>query len=73
MVGSTSKKMKGRCLKMKCKCGFQFAGPGEFRNCEAFVTGSGQSGVVCPKCNAHYIEGQEVSVQQVEEQTDGDT
>lgn len=46
--------------KMKCKCGFEFAGPGEFRNCEAFITDKGESGVVCPKCNATYMDGQEI-------------
>ena len=30
----------------KCECGFEFAGPGEFRNCEAFVTKEGQGGVI---------------------------
>jgi len=39
---------------MKCDCGFQFAGPGQFRNCQAFVWG-GQSGVICPKCGEHYV------------------
>jgi hypothetical protein len=38
-----------------CKCGFKFAGPGEFRNCEAFVTGKGESGVVCPECKQAYV------------------
>lgn len=45
---------------MKCKCGFQFAGPGEFRNCEAFIDGNGQGGVTCPKCNKHYVNGREI-------------
>ena len=40
----------------KCKCGFKFSGPGEFRNCEAFIY-NGQSGVICPKCNQHYLSG----------------
>jgi len=39
----------------KKKCGFKFSGPGEFRNCEAFVTKDGRSGVICPKCGARYI------------------
>ena len=47
---------------MKCKCGFQFAGPGEFRNCEAFITHDGESGVICPKCNAHYVDGVQIRV-----------
>ena len=41
---------------MKCYCGFEFSGPGEFRNCEAFVTKQG-SGVVCPECERAYING----------------
>lgn len=44
----------------KCKCGFQFAGPGEFRNCDAFVTKDGHSGVVCPECGTQYIGEKEV-------------
>lgn len=38
-----------------CKCGFKFAGAGEFRNCEAFITESGDSGVVCPECDVNYV------------------
>lgn len=48
---------------MRCKCGFEFAGPGEFRNCEAFITEDGQGGVICPKCNTTYINGQEVKLE----------
>jgi len=44
-------------LNLKCECGFQFAGAGEFRNCEAFTTKDGQSGVICPKCNNAYVNG----------------
>ena len=46
---------------MKCECGFEFSGPGEFRNCAAFVTEDGQSGVVCPDCGVQYVinHGQE--------------
>ena len=47
----------------KCKCGFKFSGPGEFRNCEAFVTEEGNSGVVCPKCNQAYISGKPVTLE----------
>jgi len=36
-------------------CGFQFSKPGEFRNCDAFVTEKGDSGFVCPKCGTKYI------------------
>jgi len=43
-----------------CECGFQFSGPGEFRNCEAFVTDKGQSGIICPKCNQAYVNGKKV-------------
>jgi hypothetical protein len=41
-----------------CECGFKFAGAGEFRNCGAFVTQNGESGVVCPRCNNAYVNGQ---------------
>jgi hypothetical protein len=47
---------------MKCECGFEFAGPGEFRNCEAFITADGKSGVICPKCERTYVDGQEIEV-----------
>lgn len=40
---------------MKCKCGFKFAGPGKLRNCEAFVTKEGKSGVICPECGNKYV------------------
>ncbi len=40
---------------MKCKCGFKFAGAGEFRNCEVFITDRGESGIICPDCGAKYI------------------
>ena len=42
---------------MKCKCGFQFASPGEFRNCPAFVASDGRSGITCPKCGRSYVDG----------------
>jgi len=42
---------------MKCKCGFRFSGVGEFRNCQAFITKDGKSGIVCPDCGATYVEG----------------
>jgi len=45
---------------MKCTCGFKFAGLGEFRNCDGFVTEQGRSGVVCPKCGKKYVDGREV-------------
>ena len=47
---------------MKCLCGFKFAGPGEFRNCEAFITTDGKSGVICPKCDRKYVDGQETII-----------
>jgi len=47
---------------MKCVCGFRFAGPAEFRNCEAFVTFAGRSGVICPQCSRAYIGGREVTI-----------
>jgi DNA-directed RNA polymerase subunit RPC12/RpoP len=39
----------------KCSCGFEFAKPGEFRNCQAFITKEGDSGVICPKCGNKYV------------------
>jgi hypothetical protein len=42
---------------MICDCGFKFSGPGEFRNCEAFVTVNGESGVICPICGKTYVDG----------------
>ena len=53
---------------MKCSCGFRFAGPGEFRYCEAFVTAKGKSGIICPICGRAYIDGREV---QMPRQTSG--
>ncbi len=41
---------------MVCECGFEFSGPGELRNCEAFITDRGESGVICPKCGKKYID-----------------
>lgn len=41
---------------IKCeKCGFKFSNPGEFRNCEAFITKEGQSGIKRPGCGGHYL------------------
>lgn len=40
---------------MECECGFKFSVPGEFRNCEAFISSEGKSGVICPKCGKKYI------------------
>lgn len=45
---------------MICKCGFKFAGDGEFRNCDAFITDAGKGGIKCPKCGKAYVDGQEV-------------
>ena len=47
----------------KCKCGFKFAGPGEFRNCEAFITKEGHGGVICPDCGTCYCNGEEVNLE----------
>jgi len=49
---------------MRCKCGFKFSGPGEYRNCEAFVTEDGRGGVICPKCNKAYLDGIEVKLKE---------
>jgi len=42
---------------LRCECGFKFAGPGEFRNCEAFITEDGAGGVICPECKREYVSG----------------
>ena len=47
---------------MKCKCGFKFAGPGEFRNCDAFIDENNQGGIICPKCKTAYVNGKEVEL-----------
>ena len=39
----------------ECVCGFLFAGPGEFRNCNAFIDDEGDSGVICPNCGREYV------------------
>ena len=49
---------------MTCECGFKFADPGEFRNCEAFVTTDGMGGIICPKCGKVYVDGLEVKVEE---------
>ena len=51
---------------MKCKCGFKFSGPGEFRNCDAFITDKGESGIVCPKCKKAYVDGKKVKLIKME-------
>ena len=38
---------------MTCECGFKFSGPGEFRNCEVYVTEEGTI-KVCPECGREY-------------------
>jgi len=45
---------------MKCKCGFKFAGAGQFRNCGAFIDSKGEGGIICPKCGTAYVNGEEV-------------
>ena len=51
---------------MTCKCGFKFASPGEFRNCDAFIDEHGHGGIICPKCSRSYVDGQEVKVKLME-------
>lgn len=41
---------------MKCVCGYEFSGAGEFRREQAFVTKEGKSGIICPKCGQEYIQ-----------------
>ena len=45
---------------MRCDCGFKFSGPGELRNCEAFIADNGDSGVICPRCGDAYVSGRKV-------------
>lgn len=47
---------------MECSCGFEFSGPGEFRNCEAFITLEGKGGIICPKCKTTYVDGKVVEL-----------
>lgn len=42
-----------------CECGFKFSGPGEFRNCEAFIDSQGNSRIICPKCGNCYVKYRE--------------
>ncbi len=55
---------------MICKCGFKFAGAGEFRNCNAFITKEGKSGIICPKCQICYVDGKEVKLKKDLEMTE---
>lgn len=52
---------------MGCDCGFKFAGPGEFRNCNAFTTKQGKSGIICPGCGKTYVDSVEVVLVQENE------
>lgn len=52
---------------MTCRCGFEFAGPGEFRNCSAFIAESGRSGVICPRCGRQYVGEELVSEEDEDE------
>ena len=40
---------------MKCKCGFKFSEPGEFRNCQCYINQDGKTISICPKCGNRYI------------------
>jgi hypothetical protein len=50
-------------FEFKCECGFEFSRPGEYRNCQAFVTYDGKSGVICPECGNAYVDGVLVNAQ----------
>lgn len=39
---------------MECECGFKFAEPDDYRNCEAFLDENGQWWVRCPECGKEY-------------------
>ena len=52
-----------------CSCGFKFAGPGEFRNCDAFIL-DGHSGVICPKCGKKWMDGVEVMIDDLKDKHD---
>jgi hypothetical protein len=41
---------------MNCECGFKFSGPGDIRNCGAFITEKGHSGIICPECGKRYVK-----------------
>ncbi len=43
---------------MKCKCGFKFAGPGEFKNHQSILTLKGWADI-CPECGATYLHSGE--------------
>jgi len=51
--------MTGSNNDLICECGFKFSGPGEFRNCAAFLAGDNKSGVMCPECGMMYVDGKE--------------
>ena len=40
----------------ECACGFKFAGPGEFRNCECYLRSDGKWVNICPKCKTEYVK-----------------
>ena len=39
---------------MKCKCGFEFSGPGELRNCSSILIAEAGWVNVCPECRTYY-------------------
>lgn len=58
---------------MNCKCGFKFSEPGEFRNCEAFITNEGEGGFICPKCSRAYVGKREVQLIKVKDVANDET
>jgi len=58
-------------MSLVCDCGFKFAGPGEYRNCESFITDKGLSGVICPECDQAYIDGVKVDIDKWKERRVG--
>lgn len=49
---------------MKCKCGFEFSGPGELRNCQSFLSDKGFVNI-CPDCGKYYLKnGEELKIKE---------
>jgi len=51
---------------MKCECGFNFTGKGEYRKTEEFLTLTGKIGIICPVCRNAYVNGNKVELKKPE-------